>query len=214
MCKKVTALIMLMLTCVLAGCGQEKTAQISSVSVTKDGTVKQQIVGSFEQSYYELEGLRRLADDRVSAYTAEHGEKSVMLDSLEEKDGQIVIDFTYLSVKDYTAFNHRELYAGSVAQAKAEGYVLDNIAFISTKNEPYEPGAIEGLDDMSIVIIATRPGEELNVNVYGKVLYINQSAMSNVDVDFNGKKSAHIVNLETGQEETAEEASLSYMIFQ
>ncbi len=212
--KEMTALIMLMLTCVLAGCGQEKTAQISSVSVTKEGTVKQQIVGSFEQNYYELDGLQRLADDRVQEYDAEHGSESVVLDSLEEKDGQVVIDFTYLSAQDYAAFNHRELYAGSVAQAKAEGYVLDNIAFISTKNEPYEPGAIEGLDDLSIVIIATRPGEELNVNVYGKVLYINQSAMSTVDVDFNGKKSVHIVNPVTEQEETAEETSLSYMIFQ
>lgn len=211
--KKIAALIMLMLTCTLAGCGQEETAKISSVSVTKGGTVKQQIVGSFEQNYYELDGLQRLADDRVQEYDAEHGSESVVLNSLEEKDGQVVIDFTYLSSQDYTAFNHRELFAGSVAQAKAEGYVIDNIAFISTKNEPYEPGAIEGLDDLSIVIIATRPGEELNVNVYGKVLYINQSAMSTVDVDFNGKKSVHIVNPVTEQEE-AEEASLSYLIFQ
>ena len=80
----------------LAGCGsQEKTAEVSSLSFGKEGEIVHQIVGSFEEDYYDLEGLESLAAQRVEEYCAEHGEESVYLESVKEKNGEISILFHY-----------------------------------------------------------------------------------------------------------------------
>jgi hypothetical protein len=104
------------------------------------------------------------------------------------------------------------LYVGTLEEAKEQDYDLEKIAFISTKNEPEELGAIEEPDQKQIVIIATKAGEELLVNTYGKVLYINQSADSGMEVSLDGKKCVHIVN--PASEEDAGQESLSYIIFE
>ncbi len=203
-------LTILLLAGVLAGCTKEDTPEISSVSVLKDGEIKHRIVGSFEQNYYDTQSLKELAAGRVGEYCAENDADSVKLDSVEEKSGKIIINISYKSGQDYMKFNHREFFAGTVAQAAEEGYEFEHIALISDAGEPVEPGAIENLEDRSVVIIATKPDEELMVNVDGKVLYINQGTLSGVDVTFGGKKSVHIVN---PANEESEESVLSYIIY-
>lgn len=203
-------LTILLLAGVLAGCAKEEDPEISSVSVLKDGEIKHRIVGSFEQNYYDTQSLEELAAGRVGEYCAENGADGVKLDSVEEKNGKIVINISYKSDQDYMKFNHREFFAGTVAQAAEEGYEFEHIALISDAGEPVEPGAIENLENRSIVIIATKPDEELMVNVEGKVLYINQGALSGIDVTFGGKKSVHIVNPANAE---SEESVLSYIIY-
>ena len=70
---------------------------------------------------------------------------------------------------------------------------------------------MENLDRKQVVIIATKPAEELVVNTYGKVLYINQSATSDLDVSFSGKKGVHITH---PAKEGTDESVLSYIIFE
>ena len=74
-----------------------------------------------------------------------------------------------------------------------------------------EIGFIEDWDKKQIAIIATKPSEELAVNTYGKVLYINQNLSSPMDVSFTGKKNVRIMN---PAGEDADEATLSYIIFE
>lgn len=204
-------LLGLALSGMLVGCGGEKTPEVSSVSIGKDGTITHQIVGGFEQNYYEMDGLKALASDRVEEYCENNGEGSVTLSSVEEKDGKVLLQLNYATDKDYSDFNNRELYVGALEEAYGRGYPLEGVAFISAAGEPMELGFMEERDKKQIVIIATKPSEELVVNTYGKVLYINQSATSDLDVSFYGKKGAHITY---PAKEGESESVLSYIVFE
>ena len=204
-------LLVLALSFGIVGCGQDKAPEVTSVSIGEDGTIVHQIVGGFEQNYYEMDGLTALAEERVAEYCTDNGADSVKLESIEEKDGNILIRFQYATDQDYSDFNQRELFVGALTEAEGQGYPLESVAFVSADGKPMEIGYIEEQDDKQIAIIATKPSEELVVNTYGKVLYINQSAMSDLDVSFSGKKGVYITypaNGDTG------EAVLSYIIFE
>lgn len=206
-------LLLSIVTLGLVGCSQAKTPDISSVSIEKDGTVTHQIVGQFEQNYYEMDGLSALAEQRIDEYCADNGEGCVTLQSVEEQGNKILINLQYAASEDYSGFNQRELYVGALGEAQSQGYELEKIAFVSSKGEPAELGYIDEPDSKRIIIIATKPGEEVLVNTYGKVLYINQSADSGMDVTFEDKKSVHIDN--PVREDTASgEETLSYIIFE
>ena len=204
-------LLILALSLGLFGCGQDKAPEVSSVSIGKDGTIIHQIVGDFEQNYYEVDGLTALAEDRVAEYCEDNGEDSVKLESVEEKNGNIFIRFQYATDQDYSNFNHRELFVGALSEAEGQGYPLESVAFVSADGKPMEIGFIEEQENKQIAIIATKPSEELVVNTYGKVLYINQSATSDLDVSFSGKKGVYITY---PANEDTDETVLSYIVFE
>ncbi len=205
--------IIMMLVCILSGCDSHELPDISSVSIEKDGTVTHQIIGQFEQNYYDSEGLESLATERVNDYCTDNGDGSVTLQSVEEEDNKIQIVLKYATPEDYSGFNHRQLYVGTIEEAGSQGYSMDKVAFVSAKGEPAELGFIDDPDSKKVMIIATKPGEEMLVNTYGKVLYINQSADSGMDVSYAGKKSIHISNPAKEEEDGGEE-TLSYIVFE
>ena len=204
-------LLILAVSCGLIGCGQEDGPDISSVSVGQDGTITHQIVGGFEQNYYEMEGLKALAADRVAEYCAENGQDSVKLESVAEEDDKILIHFTYATDRDYSSFNNRELFVGTVTEASAMGYTLEAVPFVSTAGDATEVGFMEDYDKKKVVIIGTKPTEELVVNTYGKVLYINRSMTDGMDVSFYGKKGVHITHPAS---EDSDEVVLTYIVFE
>lgn len=204
-------LIVLAISCGLAGCGREKTPDVKSVTIGKDGMITHQIVGGFEENY-DMDEIEKLASDRVAEYCAQNGADSVALESVEQADGKVLISLNYATAQDYNDFNHREMFVGTVAEANEQGYQLENIAFVSSDNKPMEISYIEDHDKTQIAIIGTKPAEELVVNIYGKVLYINQSATSDLDVSFSGKKGVHITHPQT--EDGTNESVLSYIIFE
>lgn len=206
-------LLLLIVTLGLAGCSQNKTPDGCSISIEKDGTVTHQIVGQFEQNYYEMDGLEALAAERVEEYCADNGDGCVTLESVEEQDNKILINLKYSAAEAYSGFNNRELYVGSLEEADNRGYALEKVAFVSTKGEPVELGYIDDQGTKKIIIIATKPGEEIQIITYGKVLYINQSADSGMDVSFADKKSVLIDN-PVREDGSGEGETLSYIIFE
>ena len=206
-------LILSIVTLGLVGCSQGKTADVSSISIEKDGSVTHQIIGQFEQNYYETDGLEALATERVNEYCADNGDGCVSLQSMKEQDNTIQIDLKYSEPEAYSGFNNRELYVGTLEEADNRGYAMEKIAFVSDKGEPAELGYIEHPDSKRVIVIATKPGEEIDVNTYGRVLYIIQSADSAVEVSFKGKKSVHIANPAQENNAGAKE-TLSYIIFE
>ena len=204
-------LLIMAISCGLIGCSQKKEPEVSSVSIGKDGTIIHQIVGDFEESYYEMDGLQSLASDRVAEYCADNGEGSVTLTSVEEKDGKVLIQLGYATDQDYSNFNNRELFVGTLTEAYTHGYPLEEVPFVSADGKPIEFGDMEDHDTKQIVVIATKPAEELVVNTYGKALYINRSSAGELEISFYGKKGAHITY--TANENT-DESVLSYIIFE
>ena len=204
-------MLIMAVSCGLIGCSQDKKPEVSSVTIGKDGTIVHQIVGDFEQNYYEIDGLQALAADRVAEYCANNGADSVTLTSVEEKDGRILIQLDYATDQDYSNFNNRELFSGTLTEAYMQGYPLESIPFVSADGKPIEFGDMEERDSRQIVIIATKPSEELIVNTYGKAIYINRSPAAGPGISFYGKKGAHITypsNVDT------DESVLSYIIFE
>ena len=206
------SMLILTVTCMLAGCGGEKTPEVSSLSIDKEGKVSHQIVGQFEQEYYEKDGLMSLAQERVAEYCADNGEGSVVLGEVDEQDGKVLIHFDYASGADYSAFNGRELFLGTLEEAQGQGYNLDHVAFTSPKGQPMEISDIEEPEKMQVMIIGMKPTEELLVNTFGKVLYVNQSSYTDLDVSFAGKSGVNISypTAELG----AGGSELSYIIFE
>ncbi len=209
--KVVSALVMLILILGLAGCGREKAPEITSLSVNRAGEISHRIVGKSDQSYYQIEtaDLENFALSRVEEYCSEKGEGSVTLKAVEEKDGSIFMDFGYASAEDYSGFNHRILYMGSLDRAADDGYELEKVPLVSVDGQAAEIGFIEEWEKKKIVVLETKSGEEILVNLPGKTLYTNQSAHSGQDVSFVGKKSVKISN----QEEEGARA-LSYIIYE
>lgn len=205
-----SVLLILAISFGLIGCGQDKAPEISSVSIDKDGKIVHQIVGDFEQNYYEMEGLKSLASDRVAEYCADNGADSVTLGSVEEKDGKILIQFSYATDRDYSEFNHRDLFVGTIGEAMNQGYPLESVPFVSSDGKAIEIGFMDNYETKQIAIIATKPSEELVVNIYGKVLYINRGT-SDTDVAFSGKKGVHITY---PANESTDESVLSYIIYE
>ena len=197
--------------CVLTGCGQNSEPDISSVSINKDGTVTHRIVGGFEQNYYDLEELRSLAEERVSEYRADRGEDSVTLSSIEEKDGTIYIQLDYATQQDYSSFNHREMFVGTLEDAVDAGYPLETVPFVSADGEPLEIGYMDDWEQKQIAVIATKPSEELLVKTYGKVLYINQCETTGLNVAFSGKAG---VRISYPAQDTDGESVFSYIVFE
>ncbi len=205
-------LLMLAVICGLVGCGQGNVPEVSSVSIDKDGKIIHQIVGNFDQNYYERDGLTSLAEERVAEYCADNGTGSVTLGEIDETDGKVVIRFQYATDKDYSAFNNREFFVGTLEEAEGQGYNLGYVAFTSAKGQPMEVSEIEEPEKKRIAIIGMKPTEEIKVNTYGKVLYVNQSATSDLDVSISGKSGVSISYpaLDSG----AQESVLSYIIFE
>lgn len=209
--KVVGTLLLLTLILGLWGCGQGKVPDITSLSINKAGEISHHIVGKTDQSYYQIEtaDLESFAASRVEEYCADSGEGSVTLKAVEEKDGSITMDFGYASAEDYSGFNHRILYMGTLENAADDGFQLEAVPLVSADGQAVEIGYIEDWEKKKVIVLETKSGEEMLVNLPGKALYTNQSAHSGQDVSFVGKKSVMISN----QEEEGARA-LSYMIYE
>lgn len=209
--KVVVTLTLSILAFGLAGCGKGQVPEVKTLSVDKNGGVTHQVVGPLTQEYYQIEmsDLEGFVTERVEEYCAENGEQKVVLESAEEEDDSILLNFHYASPEDYSGFNHRDLYVGTLADAEDAGYELEAVPFVSTEGDATEVGYIEDWDKKQMIVLETKSGEEMLVNLPGKTLYVNQSAHSGQEITLVGKKSVRISN-----QEEAGTTSLSYIIYE
>lgn len=193
--KKLAAAALFVLALVLTGCGGEKTPGMDTVSIQKDGSIRQTIVGQFEKHYYDVDELSSMAREKAERYS--EGAQEIVCESVEDQDGKIVIQMVYQSGEDYTRFNNREFFCGTVAEACAQGYSFDGM--VTKDGSGIAKEEITSAGDNQVVIVQTKPGEELDVNVYRRILYVSG------DITRSGKTDAVI----SGSEET----KISYIIF-
>lgn len=195
----------------LTGCTKGKVPDVKTLSFSAEGEIIHQVVGPLDQEYYQIQmtDLESFVAERVEEYCAENGEQKVVLEDAEEKDGSILLNFRYASPEDYSGFNHRGLYVGTLADAEDAGYELEAVPFISIDGEPSEVGYMEDWDKKQLIVLETKSGEEMLVNLPGKTLYVNQSAHNGQKITLVGKKSVKISNQE--EEGTT---SLSYIIYE
>lgn len=195
----------------VVGCGKQDTPDIKSLTFDKNGEIIHQVVGASDQNNYQIQmaDLEEFVTGRVEEYCAENGEQKVALESAEEKNGSILLNFRYASPEDYSGFNYRKLYVGPLADAADAGYELEAVPFVSIDGEASEIGYIEEWEKKQLIVLETKSGEEMLINLPGKTLYINQGAHNGQEITLVGKKAVKISN-----QEEAGTSSLSYIIYE
>lgn len=137
------AAVILFAAALLAGCGDKVPAigevENSSVYLTKEGIVTAFLVEEFDKEYYsesELEEMIRLEiEDYCSQAKAGDGESApvrlIQILSPDEKAGlvgqpstSVTVQMEYASPEEYSGFNGKVLYVGTVNQAQMAGYPI------------------------------------------------------------------------------------------
>lgn len=161
----------------LAGCGSGSStdsADMETVSIKKDGTIEHLIIGQFDEEHkerYDIDDLSAKAQEKIDSYSNEAD--GIVLESAEENDGKFIVRITYKSGEDYTLFNRRELFYGTVAEASAQGFSVRNIF----SEDGTAMNDTEQIWENHVVFIQTNEGEALDVNVYGKILYTSENVV-------------------------------------
>lgn len=181
-----------LIVCFISGCGADKEAQTSTLTLRKDGSISHTIVEGFEQNYYDADELSAMAGQKIEDYAG-----NVVCESVETKEDKVIVKMTYGTGEDYTGFNNRELSYGTVEDADKKGYHFENMV---DRNGASLSGDIQDIYSQNhVLVVQTGVGEELAVNVYDNILCVS----SNVSI--SGKKGAYI-----GADE---ESTVSYIIF-
>lgn len=188
--------IMTAALCLLSGCGGERVPDRNTVSIQKDGTIRQTIVDQFEPEYYDVEELNAMAQEKIARLGGT--DAAIVCESMKAEDGRIVVEMTYQTDTDYRNFNNRELFSGTVAEAAAQGYAFQNL--VGTDGAAVGAEVVASAGEDRVVIIQTKAGEALDVSVYGKIVYASD------DIALSGQKNAAI--------SAGEEDRISCVIFQ
>ena len=183
--------ILMILICVMVGCGKVNTSSpdIDTVSFMKDGKIVQTIVEDFAQDYYDVDELAAMTQDKIDLYSDSDGD--IKCESVNESDGIVTVKIAYQADEDYMDFNSRELFFGTVKAAHEAGYVVKDM--VLSDGESLSDKQLEKIENNRAVIIETGAGEELGINVYGKILYVSG------DVTQSGKKDAIIGATDEGK---------------
>ena len=79
--------------CLLAGCGGgESVPERNTVSIQKDGTIRQTIVEQFEPEYYDIEELNTMAQEKIARLGSTN--EAIVCESMKADGGQIVVEMT------------------------------------------------------------------------------------------------------------------------
>ena len=164
----------------LAGCGKGAAGSLeeSGIILNKEQNIRQVIVESFDQSYYNADELKSQIEARISAGGQE--EPIAVLDKFELSEEKLLrVELTYEKDDDYVAFNGTELFAGTVSEAQAAGYQIDSLS--GTDGTVLSLGMLSSVSDKHIVVFE----EPMAVVVPGKILYYSAS------VTLDSEKKAH-----------------------
>lgn len=192
--KRIKIVIAMVAALGLIGCGASGKAEMNTVSIQQDGTIAHTIVEQFERNYYDADELEAMAQEKIASY----GAGSIVCESVEAGNGKVVVKMTYKTGEDYTQYNHREFFCGTVGEAFEQGYSLKDI--VGEDGTVISDDELSAIRENHVVIVQTKAGEELDVNVYDKILYTSDN------ITLSGKKDAIIA--------AGEEEALSCVVFQ
>lgn len=123
-CRKL-AVLLGMLTLVLAGCGKQAEPDIveeTAIVINKNGTVTYHLVESFEKDYYNLSELSAMAAEEATEYngTKDSDEQSVIVDKVEllsNNESKATVKYLFNGWDSFSDFTGNMLYYGTIADA-------------------------------------------------------------------------------------------------
>lgn len=209
---KTAAFMILFAGLFLWGCGDNRSGDgemeveaaedvTAELEVGKDGNITETLVEDFAETYYNEENLRSMILSEIDEFNRNHGEGTVSVDKLEQKDGMVTVQISYPSAEIYSEYNTDEynsknLFCGTVKEAYDAGYPLD--VSLQDVNGETTIGKQELLEmGEQYILISENP---MQVKVPGKIQYVS----SNVTV--SGKSEARL----SGDEAASEKYYIMY----
>ncbi|MGN0345233.1 MAG: hypothetical protein ACI4EC_09770 [Lachnospiraceae bacterium] len=177
----------------LTGCGTEFSADKDTVYVQKKGTVKGANVADFDKDYYDETELSDFITDTVDTYVAKAGDGTVVIQEFGVENGVAHVYLDYAGAEDYAQFNGVEFFAGTILDAKADGYDIPN-AFTAVTDKDTTWDA----EGNKIVIV----GQQTQVQVDGTILFVSENA------SVTGKNTADVT-----YDILDEEAQPAYIVY-
>ncbi|MBO5246365.1 MAG: hypothetical protein J6B28_03795 [Eubacterium sp.] len=151
----------------LTGCGTEFSADTDTVYVGKKGVIKGANVASFDKEYYDETELSDFITDTVDTYVSKAGDGTVEIVEFAVENGVAHVYLDYAASEDYAEFNGVDFFAGSVLDAKAEGYEIpNNLTAVTDKEVAWD-------DEKNQIIIV---GQQTQVRVDGTILFVSPNA--------------------------------------
>ncbi len=108
----------------LAGCGSggdTSDLDTSSVEVNKDGTVTGILIDDFDETQYDIEELKSMAEDEISTFNLTNGDGSVELVSVDAKDNKVEMVMKYANTDIYAHFNYETFVYDTLDAVTASG---------------------------------------------------------------------------------------------
>lgn len=138
--------------------------EVTTVTVSNRGVIKQTIVEEFDTGTYDEESLKKDIDAKVSEAGGE-----VSAEELEVEDGKAVLKMKYDSDDAMSAFNEEVFFADTIDALKKQGVTFDSAA--------------EAAGGSHAVIVS----ETMDVRCPKKILY----ADGEISIDSEDEKLAH-----------------------
>lgn len=162
----VAVFFMLML---MTGCSQAFDAETNTVYVKKDGTVMQAIIEEFNESNYDQNELEEIIKQDVTSYN--NGTEAIKVEKYKVKDNIAKLITSYAKASDYAIFNDVEFFAGTISEAKTEGYEFDDMFMSVDENKTVGSETIKSLSQYKVVVFE----EKIRIMTDSKILYMSSN---------------------------------------
>ena len=103
-----------------------KEVEVTTVTVTKSGNIKQTIIEDFDKSLYDESALKKDIEDKAKASGG-----GVEVEDFVAEDGKVTVKLKYKSDDDMASFNDEVFYADTVDALIKEGVSFDSDAIKS-----------------------------------------------------------------------------------
>lgn len=186
--KKAIVLMMVLLlsTLLLAGCSEETAVYVpvteNTIEVTEDGRLIGYIVEPFEKEYYDITELDTMVRSEIDEYNSakqdlvtEAGRVPILVEKVmmaEDGSSKAVVALNFQNAAVYADYMEKEIFAGTVAEAKAAGYDLENKLIAVKGGEAFAGEKIQKEEGKRILILK----DAVSVRVNGKVQYLSANA--------------------------------------
>lgn len=176
--KRTFSILLLMSSCLFAGCGNQTLdldkIQTNTIMIEKDGAISSATVEEFEKSYYSEEGLKVFVEQEIGAYNKKNREDSVILDSMQVKDGTASLLISYENIEQYAQINRVE--AGNFTMEEAKQNIAIPTEFTdASANENVSWEEISSDSKYKVAVV----NEPMDIIVTGKVKYYSGGVLLN-----------------------------------
>ena len=187
----------ILITCLLfvflTGCSEEvQLRDGTNLQLDAEGGVTVTYIEEFPSDYYDVAELEAMNAEEVAEYNSMAGEEAVTVVSTVTDGSKITLTMHFSDMEDYGDMNGIPVYSGTVSQAIAMGYDLNQSFTDAKTGEKITDVNWEELETKHIVIM----NEEVSVYPYKKIEMVTDNVKVSEDrkvATVTGQEQAVIV---------------------